>query len=181
MVQLIAEQSAEELARRRAAEDIIWPLRELACNLMRVARGAGKPQDVGKHAAAVVDSFEKYAAVSKLWPSPHEIATALTVDSSDDGLSDRPYDELDQALTTMMLGGLQMAASELLGQLSQKSAGRSQLFEGLQRAEKIREANRRDVMRPGKFTNRLQARKAMSQLVAETPRIKRRPHPVKTD
>ncbi|MEQ1785339.1 MAG: hypothetical protein ABMA14_28670, partial [Hyphomonadaceae bacterium] len=59
-LKLVADNSPEEIARRDAASRIVWPLRRLTSNLMRIARGAGYPYRVPSQLGDLVEAFSAY-------------------------------------------------------------------------------------------------------------------------
>ncbi|MXO63424.1 hypothetical protein [Qipengyuania oceanensis] len=142
-MRIVSENSEEDLARMRAEELLRYPLRQLASNLMRVVRGAGKPYEVGIQAAAVIDVFENYKSVVGYYPSSGEIQEALSIDQEH-------WDEFTLAQATIVAGSLQIAASELAHQPTQVARGSRELFEGIQHIERLRERNRRQVSAPRK-------------------------------
>ncbi|KRA80308.1 hypothetical protein [Altererythrobacter sp. Root672] len=128
-----------------------WHLRELAANLMRITRGAGKPHEVGSQVVEVLQVLNDYREVVGAYPTAWEIQNALALDDST-----LRWGRWDYAMHGMVKGGLQMAASELLGQRTQISRGERELLDGLDVIERIRDENRRGIRRPPKFTERNQ-------------------------
>jgi hypothetical protein len=57
--QLVVENDPHNVAKERARHWVADPLKELAANLMRVARGAGKPYDIGSNCVEVLKGFER--------------------------------------------------------------------------------------------------------------------------
>ena len=128
-----------------AKRGIHFPLRDLAANLMRITRGAGKPHDVGSQCSAVLEAFTKYRKEVGSWPSNYEILEALELDRPSDSLGDEAL-EWETGIRTMVHGSLQIAASQLLGQKPQKAAGEHELFEGLRPIEERRARNRQQYL-----------------------------------
>lgn len=142
-MRIVSENSDAEIAAARARDEIVWPLRELAANLMRVIRGAGKPYDIGKQAAAVVSAFVDYREVVGAYPTSYEITHALRLDTDKNDDAPVQEDRWGWAEEDIVRGCLQMAASDLLGQATQRSAGRHEMMKGLMEIEAIRQENRR--------------------------------------
>lgn len=144
-VRLASSNSERDTARHEAAEAIEWPLRELAANFMRVIRGAGKPHEIGRQCVRVVERFNSYRDAHGCYPSSFEIMEALRLNKDESYLERCSEESLTwyHAEKKMVRGALQVAASQLLGQLTQERAGDSEMFEGMRPIEEIRERNRR--------------------------------------
>lgn len=132
-----------EIAKRRLS----WELKELAANLMRVTRGAGKPYEIGAQAAAIVRSFEEYRNIAGVYPNSGELADMLVVERDDDRFLGCDEDELKMMFAErgMVRGALQIAASELLGQRTQAARGETELLEAVRNHAKASESFRRRV------------------------------------
>ncbi|CAD7044637.1 hypothetical protein REJC140_03846 [Pseudorhizobium endolithicum] len=143
-LRIAATNDPKRIDRRRGLEELQWPLKELAANLIRVTRGAGRPEELGAQCKAVVEAYSSFRAVSGSWPTAAEISDILSIaDEVPKGLTPRTR-EWEEALDEVMLGSLQRAASKILGQNTQARAGESQLFEGLKTLERQREENRQE-------------------------------------
>lgn len=92
--------------------------------------------------SAAIDSFEEYREAAGCYPSDWDISTCLCLDEPTEHWRDWDWAQLD-----MVKGGLQIAASQLVGQNTQMAAGRHEMFEGLAVIERIREANRLEATR----------------------------------
>jgi hypothetical protein len=146
-VRVVVENSEAEVARRRAADEIIWPLEQLAANLIRTVRGAGTPGRLASQMVAVLTKFERYRDAVGSYPSGGEISEALSIRyRHHEGGTD--YDEFEYAEADVVQGALQIAASELLGQSAQKSAGQTELLAGVRRLEAYWEAERKRSFDP---------------------------------
>ena len=155
-IKLVSENPADEIARRRAQEAaeraeerargmVNWRLRDLTANLIRVARGAGKPYDLEEQAARFVEACDEYREQVGRGVSSEDIHEILRV---------RRYLGQDRERTpeqhawndgeeSMVAGALQIAASRILGQRTQEVRGHSEMFDGLQIIEREREESRR--------------------------------------
>ena len=145
-MRIVSETSAAELARRRALEDVDEALKELAANIMRVSRGAGKPYDLGKQAQSLVVAMIAYKDAVGYYPSSEEL-TAPLAHGYDEERLDRMSDDhraTAYAEEAMVRGALQIAASRLLGQRTQESAGHSEMYKGLNEIVGLREKRRRE-------------------------------------
>lgn len=144
-MRIVSEQSEADLAKHRAVEDLSWPLRSLAANLIRVVRGAGRAYELPSQMVAVLEAIEAYREVVGHYPSDYELSQPINVRYPENW---RLRDGYDGALSTMVQGALQMAASELVRQDTQMTAGESEMLKGVQRLERYRESQRQN---PPKF------------------------------
>ncbi len=62
-----------------AKEAVGWPLRELAANIIRVVRGAGKSYEIAGQCVSVIEAFQQYRDKVGQWPSSWEIDQALSI------------------------------------------------------------------------------------------------------
>lgn len=145
-MRIVSSNTDTEIATERALQRIDWPLRELAANIMRIIRGAGKPEYLVDHLVSVLEAISQYQSVAGGNPSGHDYYKILDLDRCHTEGFLGARGEWDYAIRDMVEGGLQHAASELLGQGTQEAAGRRQIFQGLTVIEGIREKNRREVM-----------------------------------
>ncbi|HZG10171.1 MAG TPA: hypothetical protein VEZ70_14440 [Allosphingosinicella sp.] len=146
-LRVAASQSDAQLAASDVLAALKWPLREMAANLLRVVRGAGKPYEIGSNAATVLRAFQDYRAVVGHYPSSDEIAALLDIKPDParyEGASD-DYISQGFAMQQVMRGGLQLAASTLLDQSTQKAAARSEILDGVDAFERAFERLRGEV------------------------------------
>jgi hypothetical protein len=102
-------------------------LRDLTANLLRVTRGAGQPGLIGRQAITLLDALAECQRETGFLPDLGGFLTEpvmrLDFDSSDRRV----------AQTEIIGGALQIAASRLLGQLTQERRGEQELRDGLRR------------------------------------------------
>jgi hypothetical protein len=158
-IRTVGEPSAEAMSREAALDGLYYPLQELAANLLRTVRGAGKPHELGGNLMACIHAFEAYKEANGYWPSAELLASILKFDSGIEELQGRSSKEdfdrweqvglLDrmQAEYEVCRGALQIVASRILGQRTQESAGSSELSEGIRSLESARN-RRRGTDRP---------------------------------
>ncbi len=131
-LRLVSAKSDEELAAEEARRELRETLRSFTANLLRIMRGAGKPDEVAAQCVDLLDSFERYRAAHRRMPDAAELIDAL-------GLPRRRL--FRRALSAdmrrifdgeqkVLRGALQVAASQLLGQSAQEAAGESEVREG---------------------------------------------------
>jgi hypothetical protein len=140
---VIAMNSESEIRRRRAAENVEWPLRDLTANLIRVVRGAGKPYAIRDQLAAVLTAMSDYRDAAGRWPSSDELANMVAMQRPQwlETTSSEIRAE-DWAKSRIIRGALQMTASELLGQRTQEAAGESEMYDGINQIEDLRTKRR---------------------------------------
>lgn len=102
-------------------------LQALTANLLRVSRGAGKPWQIPDDALAVVEATLAYQEAAGIGPSCSETEAALSLDWPRGTGSEQCFYDAER---NMVEGAMQMVASELLGQRTQRSAGSTQLHQG---------------------------------------------------
>lgn len=143
-MRIVSSNSAADIACHRAKDRVAEALRELAANMLRVTRGAGRSYELKAQAEALTKAMQDHWDACGVWPSSDELDRALSIAQERDleALSDREY-EWASSQEKMVRGALQVAASTLLGQRTQRAAGQREMFDGLTGVERIRAENRR--------------------------------------
>lgn len=129
-MRIVSDQSDKDVAARRAEAQAFHALRTLAANLMRVARGAGKPYELEMHAAAFLDAADAYRALVGHGLSTFDVQNALRVrvDVSDN----HPVAaEAERAIEETVAGCLQIAASRSVFDGLSERQGESQVIAGM--------------------------------------------------
>ena len=103
-------------------------LRALMANMLRVSRGAGRPWEITREAESMLLACIAYSKAVGVWPSSCETQAALRIDWVTNLNTDEQL--FHDAERQMVEGAMQLVASELLGQRTQRSAGSSQLHDG---------------------------------------------------
>ncbi len=133
-MRVVSENSAEDLARVRAEARVDGALRELAANMLRVVRGAGRPYELLRQADRFLAVCEAYREAVGHYPPDQDLGAALQVHRElEPGIFAESEYVIADAREAMMRGGLQIAASRLLGQATQMRAGEAELFDGARR------------------------------------------------
>jgi hypothetical protein len=143
-MRIVSSNSAAELAAQRALDELGWPLSQLAANMLRVVRGAGRPAELEPQMAAVIAIFDRYRAATGAFPGHYEIVEAISLRA--EANARKHTDKWSHAIDDIVQGSLQIAASQLLGQSTQEAAGRHEVMEGVATIEAIREANRVEAL-----------------------------------
>lgn len=139
-VRLVSENSEKDIAKQRALDDLSWPMRELTANLIRVARGAGRAYELPRQMVTVLERMEAYRTVVGHYPSDGEISHTINLRFMDK----EHRDHVSRAVDTIVQGALQAAASTLVGQSTQKSAGETEIFDGIRAVERAIETLHRE-------------------------------------
>ncbi len=143
---LVSENSQAQIDKERAAAEVSWPLRDLAANLLRIIRGAGKPEEIIRQINELVRALAAYKDATGQWPPPHELASMLDIDRPKDWTATLrdAYLQRHYAAEQIIRGALQQAASRLLGQTPQASSGEHEMYEGIRELEKAHSEIRRE-------------------------------------
>lgn len=120
-------------------EDVRWALRELAANLLRVLRGAGRPDSLAEQASCFSQAVNTYYASSPTYSlNFNDLLDGVEPCYSDYPESRRQFYDMDIAEWSIISGALQVAASGLLGQATQKTKGGSEMFGGIRELEEAK-------------------------------------------
>lgn len=79
---VVSEKSAADVAKDRALEDVSWSLRNLAANLIRVTRGAGKSYEITTQVRELVDALVGFQETAGHLPSGYDLERLLDIDHS---------------------------------------------------------------------------------------------------
>lgn len=152
-MRVVSNNSEKDIAREHAKRRVQRASRELAANVLRVTRGAGKPYEIGPQAVALIEAMQAFYDIVGWYPVD-EIDAALELSRSDDWLSSAPEEEVARyyAERSVVAGALQVAASQLLGQRTQESAGHGQMYRGINEISDLNAENRRRVLEASKAT-----------------------------
>lgn len=145
-MKVVSENSEAEIARRRAQAETEEALAELAANILRVIRGAGKPHELPMQATRFVRGVLAHRdaggdALAMPWVS------ALTVPRRYARVELTPEQHRERLAEEQTIrGALQMVAALLLDQRTQEATGSNEFYAGVMELEEIR-AERRRLMR----------------------------------
>jgi hypothetical protein len=143
---LVNADSQAQIDRERSAAAVSWSLRDLAANLLRIIRGAGKPEGIVRQIDELVRVLVAHKDATGQWPPPHDLAAMLDIDRPKDWTATLRDAHLQRhyAAEQIIRGALQQAASRLLGQMPQASSGEHEMYEGIRELERARSEIRRE-------------------------------------
>jgi hypothetical protein len=147
-MRLVSDQSDEDIRKRKSRDALEGPLRELAANLLRTIRGAGKPLELFDQMERCVALSREYAEAHGYMPSEgllHEILDCDKAQRSFHRGNAKQADlerwaangELDLELADRAIrrASLQIAASMLLGQTTLETTAGYDLHKGIEMRE----------------------------------------------
>ncbi|PJR16786.1 hypothetical protein [Sinorhizobium meliloti] len=134
---VVAENSRKQIDANLLQEQLDYALLVLAANVIRVVRGAGKPDDIIFQCNDVVKAAVEYKDKVGRFVSSHSVAGALRLPRERVDDYDSFHGQRQLAMREMMDGSLQVVASRLLGQLTQEHRGEREMFEAFRDLERI--------------------------------------------
>jgi hypothetical protein len=140
---VVAENTQTEIDTAWAQQTFDSQLIELAANIIRVVRGAGRPYEIILQCDKVVKAEIAVHNQAGRMPSDYSVATALLLEREeiDDYHSFRGGKKL--AMRRMVRGGLQFTASSLLGQPLQIKQGEREMDDAFDELERLYEELRK--------------------------------------
>lgn len=178
-MQVVSSQSDEDIRRTRARADSEWAMVELTANLLRIIRGAGKPYELGRHLSEVMRTMQQHYDVVGFWPYD-EMAEAVRLPDVWDRAAERPGNAAElYAIHSIVRGSLQMIASDLLGQRTQRVSGEHELYGGANDLEAFRQEQRKRWLAERKATTPGQRSAAARALVRARLKKSKKPPPTK--
>lgn len=145
-LRVVAENTEADKARLWATRGLSWALRDLAANLLRIVRGAGKPHEIGQQAEALLKAYIEYHEAFGHYPPSYDLTEILSTERSEEWRNRLKGSELSRvyAVEQIVAGSLQIAASRLVGQTTQERAGDSELYAGVRALEAAQEEGWRE-------------------------------------
>lgn len=151
-MKLVVSNSEREIEREHHTGRIQAAYDRLAANLLRVLRGSGQAADL-VHQAADYAVACRDAQEAGHYPVAIQYRTPTAWEKIHSGGTEADQDrwrkdgtlQRELAIETIISGALQVVASELLDQKSQRSQGDGELHRGLQAYERWRDDNRKRI------------------------------------
>ena len=129
------KQNERDGERQRAEEQLDWPLRKLAANVLRIIRGAGKPNELLMDCVHVIKAAETYIDAHGSAPEGQLLQAKIKFLVEERG-AEHHRAQL-RALETTVCGALQYAASTLMDQAAQLRAGEYEMVRGAREHERL--------------------------------------------
>lgn len=145
-MEIVSNNTQAEISRKKDLDDISFCLIDLAANILRVIRGAGRPEEICMQIINTAARLKDFKSDHGYGPSSNEVFDMLYLlraYRNGEPLKDRAI-----ADHTIICGALQIAASTLLGQNTQASAGHREMYEGLIEVQRLRTATRDQYGKP---------------------------------
>jgi hypothetical protein len=173
---IASELQPHEVEKAKASAELAWPTKEMAANLLRVARGAGRPLELPQQIINLAADILEVSKSARQWA----VATAMeeALQSAFPGWDGPEGDEYEGMIAS---GALQWVASRLVHQRPQERAGAREMAQGFQQQEqwvqrqrqKFREeeARIRAEHEEAKRQNRLKARAAKVKAKPPSPPV----------
>jgi hypothetical protein len=151
-MKLVVSNSEREIERECHTARIQTAYDRLAANLLRVLRGSGQAADLVRQAADYAVACRE-AQDAGHYPVAIQYRTPTAWDKIHSGGTEADQDrwmkdgtlQREEAIETIIIGALQVLASELLDQKSQRSKGEEELHRGLRAYEQWRDDNRKRI------------------------------------
>ncbi len=119
------------------------PCAKLAANIIRVVRGAGRPDDIIDQCNEVLKAAIEYHDKTQRFVPYQSVAAALRLEREEIDDYHSYFGQRQLAIRRMVKGSLQIAASSLLKQLTQIHMGQAELDDGYRELESLREERRK--------------------------------------
>ncbi len=145
-LKIVSSQTSTHIELNRAEGDLEFPFRDLAANVIRTVRGAGRPEDLVAQMSACLEAAEAYRKLTGHYPKAKiyrrflnlaEFAFDPTKWADDrekeaiNQLAMSGYPVRIEAEGMIHRGAMQVAASRLLGQHTQEVLGDHELYMGV--------------------------------------------------
>lgn len=136
---LVPETPGHEREKEQARRELAWDTREMAANLLRIIRGAGRPSELPQQIINLSEAILKVHKECRAWA----IWSAMedTLHSGVPSHWDAP--ESTRHESTIAKGALQLVASRLVHQRAQEAAGGREIDEGIDELQRARERMRK--------------------------------------
>lgn len=141
-IRLASERSSAEIKHERRLAELRRSLVTLTANLLRVVRGAGRPEEIVTHCIETAHAYRAYLDAVGHLPSSFEIAEAIRLKREFGDFSSDA--DIDCGRSMLVAGALQLTASTLLHQRTQIAASQREMSEGERLIVQARERQRKE-------------------------------------
>lgn len=136
-LEVVAENTQQQIHATYQQERVDYALRVLAANIIRVVRGAGRPDDIIDQCNEVLKGAIEYHEKVGRFVSSDSVAAALRLERERISDYDSFGGQRQLAMRRMIDGSLQVTASRLLGQVTQQRRGENEIFEAYRELEQL--------------------------------------------
>lgn len=136
-LEVVAKNTRQQIDAMQMQGRVDYALRELAANIIRVVRGAGRPDDIIGQCNEVLKEAVEYHEKVGRYVSLDSVAAALRLERERISDYDSFVGQRQLAMRQMINGSLQVTASRLLGQPTQQRRGESEMFEAYRELERL--------------------------------------------
>lgn len=154
-MRVVSSQTEADIKRRETAEALTLPLRELAANVMRLAKHGGHPLRLLPQLEACLGVLQNYVAAHRYLPDTQLIHDIFDCDlaltqhrpwlaerrremAEFTGERDTASSDREEAMQLIRHGALQVAASMLVNQLPQQRMGEQDISTGIRLMQQAR-------------------------------------------
>lgn len=174
---LASQSDPAELEKGQAMRELGWETRELAANLLRVIRGAGRPAELPQQIINLGEAILEVHKTARAWAIWSAIED--TLHSGVPNYWDAPQSVRYE--TTIARGALQLVASKLVHQSAQEAAGGREIAEGIDALERRREDERRRWAEEAAIQRSRRVRRKTRAPKPKSPAKAKAPEPPKVD
>ncbi|MBO9168426.1 hypothetical protein [Rhizobium sp. L245/93] len=136
-LRVVAKNTQAEIDRGPAQHEVDRTLIILAANILRVVRGAGKPDEVIEQCVDVVNAAIEFQDKTGGYLSSYAVADAILLKPEKVEDYESFHANRQWAIESMVSGSLQYAASRLLDQQLHIQKGERELMSGFRQLEEI--------------------------------------------
>ncbi len=150
-LRVVSERSEQEIKKQEAAAALKQALTALTANLIRIVRGAGKPDFIAEHLRDVAVAYANYCDIDVRGVPADVIRDMLRFEMSE---LPENQDRVDMIIAEHAIcrAGLQVAASALVQQDRQRDNGLLDLHRALDLRDRFRAARERQRRKEAKLT-----------------------------
>jgi hypothetical protein len=153
-MRVVSEQSAEEMRWIAAHTALVPRLRDLAANVLRIVKGAGKPLELLRQMESCSAAIREYGAAHGYVPSYAVMHEILNCEAAwheyrpwikkGSTAAERDLEETERALAIRRIrdASLQVAASMLVDQMTLHTRAEHDIYEGVRMLEEARASRR---------------------------------------
>lgn len=144
-IRVVSEVSKKDIEKNRVKKELEHTLRNMAANLLRIIRGAGKSYDLPNNLVDCLDAYRAFEAAHGHFPDEHTVITALDPDEGNKKILGDDSTDLEWSLweiaaseDAITMASLQIVASMLVHQRLQETRARNDLNQSIRAMDRYR-------------------------------------------